>query len=58
MKSSRTKSILIAALTLCCAQIASAFYDPNVQRWINRDPVADPGFQLFAQTRKRFDESL
>ncbi len=21
------------------------FYDPNVQRWINRDPLAEPGFE-------------
>ena len=22
------------------------FYDPNLQRWINRDPVGEPGFKM------------
>jgi RHS repeat-associated protein len=22
------------------------FYDPNLQRWINRDPIGEPGFEL------------
>lgn len=26
-------------------QFASAFYDPDVQRWINRDPLGDFGFK-------------
>jgi len=25
---------------------ASAYYDPGVQRWINRDPVQEPGFEV------------
>jgi RHS repeat-associated protein len=25
---------------------ASAYYDPGVQRWINRDPLGEPGFEL------------
>jgi RHS repeat-associated protein len=25
--------------------LASAYYDPGVQRWINRDPVGEPGFE-------------
>jgi RHS repeat-associated protein len=28
---------------------ASAFYDPGSQRWINRDPVTEGGFQLCCQ---------
>jgi hypothetical protein len=30
-------------LTLLLHQTASAYYDPGVQRWINRDPLEDPG---------------
>src|SRR5260370_28785198 len=22
------------------------FYDPNLQRWINRDPLGEPGFEV------------
>jgi hypothetical protein len=25
---------------------ASAFYDPSMQRWLNRDPLGEPGFQI------------
>jgi hypothetical protein len=32
-------------LFLSGAQIASAFYEPNLGRWINRDPISDVGFQ-------------
>ena len=28
-----------------CAYPAAAYYDPGVQRWVNRDPFADYGFQ-------------
>jgi hypothetical protein len=34
----------LALLTLLSApDLASAYYDPGVQRWINRDPVAERG---------------
>src|SRR5207249_4362990 len=26
------------------------FYDPNLQRWINRDPLGEPGFELIRGT--------
>jgi RHS repeat-associated protein len=35
---------LLALLT--APHLASAYYDPGVQRWINRDPVQEPGFEL------------
>jgi hypothetical protein len=39
---------LLCALTLLALfsapSLASAYYDPGVQRWINRDPLADNGF--------------
>ena len=25
---------------------ASAFYDPGAQRWLNRDPLGEPGFEM------------
>ena len=36
---------------LLSANLASAYYDPGVQRWINRDPVSEPGFYRAAQPR-------
>jgi RHS repeat-associated protein len=36
----------LALLALLSApHLASAYYDPGVQRWVNRDPVGDPGFE-------------
>ena len=34
---------LALSLLLSTVQIASAFYDPNTQRWINRDPIGETG---------------
>jgi uncharacterized protein RhaS with RHS repeats len=34
---------LIAVLTLSLRQAACAYYDPGMQRWINRDPVEEKG---------------
>jgi len=25
---------------------AAAYYDPGIQRWLNRDPIEEPGFKL------------
>ena len=40
---------LIKFLTLLAVlsgpHLASAYYDPGVQRWINRDPLEEPGFE-------------
>jgi hypothetical protein len=44
MKSIKCKFGMITAL-LCFVEAASAFYDPAVQRWLNRDPLAEPGFE-------------
>jgi RHS repeat-associated protein len=30
------------------------FYDPNLQRWLNRDPINDLGFKTITQNRGRF----
>jgi RHS repeat-associated protein len=41
--------ILLLSLILCaltCAETAVAYYDPGTQRWINRDPLAEQGFEL------------
>jgi uncharacterized protein RhaS with RHS repeats len=49
----RTWRRLILGLLLLLAawpHRASAYYDPGVQRWVNRDPIADAGFQV---TRSR-----
>jgi RHS repeat-associated protein len=42
-KLSRTLAPLLLLLT--SSQITSAWYDPSLQRWINRDPIGEPGFE-------------
>jgi len=40
---------LLTLLAMVSApQLASAYYDPGVQRWINRDPLGDGGSLVFA----------
>jgi hypothetical protein len=48
MKRTQTKPMLwaITLALLASVQLTSAFYDPTVQRWINRDPLVDDGFKL------------
>jgi hypothetical protein len=35
---------------LASVQLASAFYDPTVQRWITRDPIGEVGFECSRRT--------
>ena len=35
--------MLIFLAILGATPIANAYYDPGVQRWINRDPIAESG---------------
>ncbi len=51
MSMSPTRKKLIANLapllfTLLSHQTAFAYYDPGVQRWLNTDPLGEPGFEL------------
>jgi RHS repeat-associated protein len=48
MKRALKKLILpLTLLALFSApHLASAYYDPGAQRWINRDPLEEPGFEL------------
>jgi hypothetical protein len=41
-----TKSIITLLFVLLTAQAAFAWYDPSTQRWLSRDPVGEPGFQV------------
>lgn len=41
-----TKSIIIVLFVLLAAQIASAFYCPSTGRWLSRDPLGEPGFEV------------
>lgn len=42
MKSHVAKLMLIlTTLNICTVETVNAFYDPGVQRWINRDPLGD-----------------
>jgi uncharacterized protein RhaS with RHS repeats len=57
VKSSRTKNFALAlgAITfIATAEHASAFYDPSLGRWINRDPIGEAGglnLYTFVQNR-------
>jgi len=46
-KTKKRVIVIVSALfaVVCLAQTASAFYAPNLQRWVNRDPFGDYGFQ-------------
>ena len=39
-----TSALILLAL-LSATNLASAYYDPGVQRWLNRDPFLEPGFE-------------
>lgn len=39
------KLLLLVLVNLAVAPFASGYYDPGVQRWINRDPIDDIGFE-------------
>jgi hypothetical protein len=54
MKNKKRRKVIVSALfaLLCLAQTASAFYAPNLQRWVNRDPIGEKGFEL---ARRRHD---
>src|ERR1035437_1942720 len=41
-----TKPILTVLFVLLTAQIASAYYCPSTGRWLSRDPIGEPGFQV------------
>ena len=41
-----TKSIIVILFLLLTAQIASAYYCPSTGRWLSRDPISEPGFQI------------
>jgi len=48
MKSLKLKFVSTFAVWvfLSAAQLASAFYDPSLGRWLNRDPLGEPGAAL------------
>lgn len=41
-----SKSIFAILFVLLTAQVASAYYCPSTGRWLSRDPVGEPGFQV------------
>ena len=57
----RLKIIWIAMLVLPLLgslQIASAYYDPSAQRWVNRDPIGELGFEwAFHRNSIQIEES-
>lgn len=53
-KLSHARRVPGVIVLLSVVQIASAFYDPAPQRWVNRDPMGEPGVEplLAKQDRK------
>jgi hypothetical protein len=49
--SSKSISRLIVLAILLVVQSAPAFYDPNLGRWLSRDPIGEGGFQLISRER-------
>ena len=41
MQKKQIRKMLVPLFVLICHQTASAYYDPGVQRWINRDPEGE-----------------
>ncbi len=44
----KTRMILVGMVLLALlssSHMASAYYDPGVQRWLNRDPIGETGFE-------------
>jgi len=48
------RALALLAL-LSTANLASAYYDPGLQRWLNRDPVGENGFRILRSTRFHID---
>jgi len=42
----RTMNAVILGVTLLTAQTVSAYYNPSTGRFLSRDPMGEPGFQL------------
>lgn len=45
MKITPSKPLLMLLLLLFTSEATYAFYDPQTQRWVNRDPLGEPGFE-------------
>jgi len=43
--------MLVLLLFLGSLSGAQAWYEPSVQRWVNRDPVNEQGFEAMRQYR-------
>ena len=52
IKMKRLLGFLTLLALFSVPRLASAYYDPGVQRWINRDPLGESGFE---RLRKRLD---
>jgi RHS repeat-associated protein len=47
-------AVRIILLWFGLAGPASGYYDPSVQRWLNRDPINEPGFKLLTRNTRAF----
>ena len=54
MKTTTRWMAQLAAMALMLAWVpgAQAFYDPGAQRWINRDPIGEPVFEVQTSGRQ------
>lgn len=40
------KTVAFVTFLFFSTETAFAFYDPGTQRWLNRDPLGEPGFEI------------
>ena len=45
MRQNLTDIALVVLALFGSLHTASAYYDPGIQRWMNRDPFMEPGFE-------------
>ena len=52
-KLNHTRWLVLAACLLAGVHAANAWYSPSQQRWINRDPSGEPGFESLRRGEPR-----
>ena len=50
------KTKMTALAIFAFVATASAFYNPEVGRWLSRDPIGEPGFRLATKTTRKADK--
>jgi hypothetical protein len=56
MKTKQMLMLTLLLLGISQGREAQAFYNPSVGRWLSRDPIAEPGFEVVRSRRSRVTE--